>query len=345
MYKTMKAPLFMGNYNFVYKDIPIPEISENEVLLEMKACGLCGTDLHKIRHNTVKPGTVLGHEITGIIAKTGKNVKDFKEGDRVFVAHHVPCFSCNFCSHGNYSLCRNFKTSNIHPGGFAPFIRIPEENVKHSMLKIPESLSFEHASLAEPLACCIHSIPRLNLHPGDNVVIIGSGSIGLLYLQLVQNHHLCSAFITDINQLRLDKAAEMGGITINSSKENSVGKIMELTEGKGANAIIITVPLASLFSDAMGMVTPGGVILSFAPLAKEDKGQIDLTRICTEEITVTGAYSSKPFDYKESLELLNRGYVNPEYVISHIMLLEQFEKAVEMAMEKNTKALKIVLKP
>ena len=238
-----------------------------------------------------------------------------------------------------------FKTSNIHPGGFAPFIRVPEENVNHTVLKIPDELTFAEASLAEPLACCIHSIPKLNLRPGDNVAIIGSGSIGMLYLQLVLNHHLCKTFITDVNQLRLDRAAKLGGTTINSARENTVRKIMEATDGKGVNAVIITVPIAALFSDAMDMITPGGVILSFAPLAREDQGEIDLTRICTEELTITGAYSSKPFDYKESLELLRRRYINPDSVISHTLPLSQFKEAVKMATAKNTEALKIILEP
>src|SRR5439155_4089309 len=163
----------------------IPSITEQELLVKVHGCGLCGSDIIKIVQQAPPP-VKLGHELTGTVVERGRDVTNFAVGQRVVVAHHVPCGTCHYCSHGNYSMCATFKASNIDPCGFAEYIRVPTEHVQHTTLPLPGTLSAEEGSFVEPLACCIRAVRRTPLLAGDSVVVIGLGSIGLLMLQAIK---------------------------------------------------------------------------------------------------------------------------------------------------------------
>ncbi|MCL5045465.1 MAG: alcohol dehydrogenase catalytic domain-containing protein, partial [Actinobacteria bacterium] len=173
----MKASRYYDVDDFRYEDIELGSIGPGEVLLRMGACGVCGTDVHKAVFKTVKTPIVLGHEVSGEIAEVGPGVRDFVAGDRVFVTHHVPCLTCHYCRHGHHTLCRQFIETNIDPGGFSEYIRIPDLNVKHCMYKIPGDMPYEVAALAEPVACCIRGMNLANLQPGDSLLVMGAGPI------------------------------------------------------------------------------------------------------------------------------------------------------------------------
>ena len=159
----MKASIYYEKGDIRYEEISVPEIGDGEILMEMEACGLCGTDIHKALDGTVKGPVVLGHEAVGKIVKKGKNTDRFNIGDRIITAIHVPCFTCHYCNKGQYTLCGQFKNTNIEPGGFAEYIRIPEEHVKHLVHIVPDGVSVEEATLAEPVACCIHGLKAADI--------------------------------------------------------------------------------------------------------------------------------------------------------------------------------------
>ncbi|MCL5677353.1 MAG: alcohol dehydrogenase catalytic domain-containing protein, partial [Firmicutes bacterium] len=182
----MKSAVYYDLGDFGTEERDIPEIGPGEVLVQVKTCGVCGTDIHKAVTKSVPTPIVLGHELAGVIVKTGPGVDGFQGGDRVYVAHHVPCFTCHHCRRGHHTLCKQFKETNIDPGGFSEYIRVPVENTRHSMGLIPDDMPFEVAALVEPVACCVRGVNRLDLHTGDSVLIMGAGSIGLIHAQIVK---------------------------------------------------------------------------------------------------------------------------------------------------------------
>src|SRR5262249_773181 len=157
--------------------LPVPQLGSGDILVKVNACGVCVSDLHKLRFRSLTKPTVLGHEISGVVERLGSEVKKFSEGDRVVLAHHVPCMTCHFCTRGSYSMCEQFKTSGLDPGGFSEFVRVPALHVEHVTFPIPAGLSDTEACWMEPLACCLRDIKRIRLQPGDTAVIVGLGSI------------------------------------------------------------------------------------------------------------------------------------------------------------------------
>jgi L-iditol 2-dehydrogenase len=182
----VKAVIYHAYDDIRLEYLPIPSISETEILVRVHGCGLCGSDIMKITQQALPP-VVLGHELTGTIVERGKAISNFEVGQRVIVAHHVPCGKCHYCRHQNYSMCAGFKASNIDPCGFAEYIRVPAQHAQHTTLLLPDSLSAEAGSFVEPLACCLRAVRRTPLLPGDSVVVMGLGSIGLLMVQALKS--------------------------------------------------------------------------------------------------------------------------------------------------------------
>src|SRR5204863_653096 len=165
---------------------PRPVIGAGEVLLRLRGCGLCGSDIAKIGVPATKVPVVLGHELVGDVVEIGAGVAGVAVGDRAVAAHHVPCGACHFCRRGSESMCAAFKASNLDPGGFAEYVRVPAENVRHALFKVPRHVSDEAASFVEPLACCLRAVRRARVQPGDTAVVVGLGSIGCLFVQLLK---------------------------------------------------------------------------------------------------------------------------------------------------------------
>jgi len=231
---NMKAAFCYSHKKFIIDEIPKPEINQDEILVKVMASGICGSDIKKIFDDNVKKPVVLGHEVAGDIVEIGNNIKNFKIGDRVVVTHHVPCFNCQYCKHENYSMCRQFKSTNIYPGGFSQYIRVPKENVSLGTLKIDEKISYEEASFSEPLACSLYSLGKIKLLKKDFAVIVGLGTMGLLFCQLVKMNKAIPICI-DIDEKRISFAKKLGfDLAFNSSKEKITERIIDITDGVGS---------------------------------------------------------------------------------------------------------------
>ncbi len=181
----MKAVIYHAYDDIRLEDVPVPSCASGELLIQVHGCGLCGSDILKIVQQAPAP-VKLGHELTGTIVECGQGVESFAPGQRVMVAHHVPCGTCHYCRHGNFSMCAAFKNSNIDPCGFAEYVRVPAPHVQQTTLALPEALSAEEGSFVEPLACCVRAVQRTALRDGDSVVVVGLGSIGLLMVQALK---------------------------------------------------------------------------------------------------------------------------------------------------------------
>jgi L-iditol 2-dehydrogenase len=340
----VKAVIYHSYDDIRLENLPIPSISDTELLVRAHGCGLCGSDIVKITQQAPPP-VVLGHELTGTIVERGKAVTNFEVGQRVIVAHHVPCGTCHYCRHQNYSMCADFKASNIDPCGFAEYMRVPAQHVQHTTLPLPDALSAEEGSFVEPLACCIRAVRRTPLLPGDSVVVLGLGSIGLLMVQAIKalgasNTGKLRVYGVDLLPERLQLARDLGadGAFQAPPGEHGLCEALEpLTAGRGADAVIITTPGARPFMHALAGVRKGGTINIFA--AHTGTVPVNLETIYQQELSITSTYSSSPEELCIALDLLSCRKVLVDRLVSHRLPLSQFTEGV-MLMRKRA-ALKV----
>jgi L-iditol 2-dehydrogenase len=326
------------------EELVLPTPATGELVVQVRACGLCGSDLAKMFQQPLSVPTVLGHEIAGEVVRVGAAVSAFQVGDRVVVAHHVPCYGCHYCRHGNYSMCRSFKQSQLNPGGFAEEVLVPAEHVKLTTLRLPDHVSFDAASLTEPLACCLRSLRRWNLQPADVVLIVGLGPMGLLMAQLVQANYGRVLGI-DLDESRLTFATRLGvdAVCPAADGERVSRLVHELTQGRGCDAVVLTAGHGGTVQDACQWVRDGGLISLFGNMALQRPAQLDPNVLYYREITIQGSYSPSPLELVQALQLIASQAVEVDRLISHRLPLEGLSQAVELA--RTRQAVKAIIKP
>ncbi len=336
----MKVAVYHSNDDIRIEDCPIPRISKVEILVKMKASGICGTDVMQW-YRTRKGPRVLGHEMAGEIAIVGEGVTNFKKGDRVFVSHHVPCYSCHYCTKGKYTACESLHTGNYEPGGFAEFIRVPEENVRHGTFVLPKVVSFEEATMIEPLGCVIAGQGQLGVKAGETVLVIGSGVSGILHVQLSRLKG-AKVIVMDINEYKLRKALEFGADAALDANTFSVENLKNTNDGRLAEAVIVCASSRGAVEYALSSVDRKGKILLFA--VPESEIKIPSLRFWRDEITLLSSYGAAPQDLQKALELIENGTVNVRGMITHKVALSDIKKGFEVASEAKT-SLKVVVVP
>jgi len=279
----MKVAVYYSNDDIRIEERPIPSISENEILVKMKASGICGTDVMQW-YRIKKTPRVLGHEMSGEIVALGKGVENFRKGGRVFVSHHVPCYMCHHCVQGNYTACESLHTGNYDPGGFSEYIRVPENNVRYGTFLLPGGVTFEDATMIEPLGCVIAGQNQLGLKKGQTVLIIGSGVSGILHIQLAKVKG-AKVIATDINEYKLNKALELGADTVINANTYSVDELKRINNNRLADIVIVCAAARKAVEDAVSSVDRKGKILFFA--VPEQDITIPSVRFWRDEITVT----------------------------------------------------------
>jgi L-iditol 2-dehydrogenase len=322
--------------------LPVP--GRGELVMRVRACGLCGSDLAKLFQQKLSAPTVLGHEIAGEVIQLGIDVDQFQVGDRVVVAHHVPCYGCHYCRHGNYSMCRSFKQSNLIPGGFAEEVLVPAEHVKLTTLRLPRHVSFEEGSFVEPLACCLRAIRRWNLQPADVVLIVGLGPMGLLMAQLVRAS--CAIVLgTDMDEHRLEFAQGLGIDAVCSAVDEPqlMSLTKDLTQSRGCDVVVLTAGHGGTVQDACRWVRDGGIITLFGNLAQQQPAQLDPNILYSREITIHGSYSPSPLELVHALQLIGSHTIKVGPLISHRLPLEELPQAVELA--RTRRAMKAIINP
>lgn len=323
----MKAVVSQNHQSRV-EEIPNPSLRDGDLLLEVKACGVCFSDVHKIRFRQLNKPTVLGHEIAGEVIESD-NHSGFKVGDRLAVAHHVPCLHCHYCKRGNISMCRQFKTSNLDPGGFAEFVRIPALHAKNVAFRIPPGLSEKEASFMEPLGCCVRAVKRAGIQRSDVVILVGLGSIGLLLLQLIHNAG-AECIGVDLDQRRRQLAKGLGLRNAFAGTEPEfIDHIAKTTDRRGADGVLLTAGDPALVPTALTWLRDGGVCTIFASLHPESNVQLDWNQLYYRELNIVSSYSASPVDLKEGLELLGKGIVRVGNLTHNTFTLDQFAQAVD----------------
>ena len=340
----MKAAVAYGGETLRIEEFSPPLPGATELVVRVRACGLCGSDLVKMFQQKLQAPTVLGHEIAGEVSRVGTEVAQFQPGDRVVVAHHVPCYACHYCRHGNYSMCRDFKQSNLRPGGFAEEVLVPAEHVKWTTLRLPEHVSYEQGSFTEPLACCLRSLRRWNLQPGDVVLLVGLGVMGLLMAQLVRAYH--GAVIgVDVDDGRLEFATRAGVQVLCSAcdRDHLRRLIATCTDGRGCDVVVLTAGDGSTLEEALQWVRDGGTVTLFGNLSRQMRAELDADLLYYREITLQGSYSPSPVELVHALHFIESHAVDVDRLITHRLPLEELPQAVELA--RTRRAVKAIIKP
>jgi L-iditol 2-dehydrogenase len=314
---------------------PRPGCGPGELLLRVRGCGLCGSDLAKLRAPARLPA-VLGHEVVGDVVEAGEGVTGFRPGARVVVAHHVPCLACHYCRRGSVSMCRAFKASNLDPGGFAEYVRVPPENVAHATFRVPDGVPDAVAVFTEPLACCLRAIRRSGVGPGDTVLVVGLGAIGGLLLQLASRAG-ARVVGSDPVAARRELARALGAAAV-TAPESVRDAVAAASEGRGADCVLLTVGAPALVREAFGWARDGGAVHLFVG---EGEGPLAIGELYHRELTLTATYSSSPADLAEAFELVTGGGVRVAELCSHRLPLERLDEAARLMRERE--ALKVYI--
>ena len=288
--------------------------SRQGAIVKVLGCGLCGSDIVKLKHNIAKDGTVLGHEIVGKIVEISSDT-DFKIGDTIVTSHHIPCGKCEYCKNGNISMCRHFKQTNIKPGGFSEFVYVSEEHLKNVAYLKPENLSNDEAAFYEPLGCCVRAVKRASLHQNSSVMVIGLGSIGILMAQALNSFGM-NVIGCDLLNSRIELLKSLG---IEAFHVN------DMCESIKVDCVFMTSGSDKALPTALKYVRDGGKILVFSS-TPTDVGYAN-NEIYYRELTILGSYSPSPADLKDSLELLKTKQVKVSGLSTYYPL-EQVQKAI-----------------
>lgn len=347
----MRAAVYRGPSNISIETVPVPKISDGEILLRVHACGICGTDLKKIEYGLVPPPRIFGHEIAGTVVETGSKVTRFKAGDRVTTHHHIPCRKCFYCERKLFSQCEFYRrtgtTAGFEPagGGFAEYVRVMDWIVEEGTVLIPDDISFEEASFLEPLNTCLKALETAELKQGEVIVVYGQGPVGSLMMQAAR----CSGAQViglDFLQSRLNIARELGAFAaLNPESDDVPGAVAKMTENRGADLAIVAAANPRAIEDAQRIVRRGGRVLLFANTVPGEMVPVDASRICVEEKKLIGSYSASIELQEEAARLIFSRKINVARLISHRFALEQLPEGIHLASHPSEHSLKVVIQP
>ena len=330
----MKALLCYGPDDFRIEDIEKPSISDHEMLIETIYTSLCGSDIIKVFDPLAKKPAVYGHEVVGKVVEIGKEVDKFKSGDIVVAAHHIPCYDCHYCRHGNYSMCRHFKGTNIYPGSFCQYIRLTREHIDKTTFKLPSGQDIFEALFTEPLACCIRAMERATFNKGDIFTVVGTGAIGSLFIQLIKLEG-CRVVAIDLDDKRLELTREMGAdFILNPSTRQVSGEIDKITSGEGIDTAILTVTNSHALNDALAYLRDGGEINLFGVLEKEGKIEVDFHKVYKRELTIKSTYSATPETVKKAFDMITAKKIKLKPLISNPLPLSDFKKGMDLMLQR-----------
>jgi L-iditol 2-dehydrogenase len=339
----MLAAVYYNNRDVRVQEMPTPKIADDEILFKVMACGICGSDVTEW-YRVPKAPKVLGHEATGVVAKTGKNVTRCRVGDRVFVSHHVPCNRCRYCLSGHHTACETLHTTNYYPGGFAQYVRVPKINVEQGVYRLPDNVSFEEGTFIEPLACVVRGQRLSALRKKDTLLIIGGGIAGILHAQLAKAKGVRNIIVAGVNQYRLRLAQKLGAHSTIDARLNVPQELKKANEGRLADQVVICKGAPSAALMALECVDKGGTILFFAVPEPTVRIPVPVTEFWRNEITLKTSYGAAPRDLEESIAVLAQKKVNVADMITHRFGIQQAAEGFRIVAEAG-ESLKVIIEP
>ena len=347
---TMQAAVYRGQGEVRIETVPVPEIGPGELLIRVHTCGICGTDLKKISTGSHSAPRIFGHETSGMVAAVGRGVEGFRLGDRVMAFHHIPCGDCYYCRHKVFAQCPVYKrvgtTAGFEPsgGGFSEYVRVMDWIVRRGVVRIPDRTSFEQASFVEPVNTCMKGIETLGLQPGETLLVMGQGPIGILLAILAKKAGAC-VITSDLFPLRLTIAAAFGLVdTLDASQADPVEVVRKRTDGRGADAVIVAAAGNTLIQRALDAARPGGRVLLFAQTVRGEAA-LEPASICVDEKTLLGSYSASVDLQEDSVRFVFGGEAQLERLISHRFALADAVAALDLAAHPQPDSMKVVIQP
>lgn len=354
MIKKMQVAMYYSNEDVRLEEMLIPEISDDEILMKVMSSSICGSDV-MFWYRRDRVPLVLGHEVSGVIEKIGKNVGGFNTGDRIFVTHHVPCNECKYCKSGNHTVCEMLRKTNFYPGGLAQYLRIPHINIeKGGVLKIPENVSFEEATFIEPLACVLRGQRIAKASKKKNIIVFGSGISGLLHIKLLKKGSDPIIAAVDVNDYRLEMAQKFGASKVVKASKYTPDIIKQIFSGRLADLIILCTGAKSAIDNAFESIERNGTVLFFAPADARPNDEVGQENIkinlpvnhlfWRNEVALVSSYGGSPDDCKEALDLISSRTINIKDMITHRLNLAETEKGFKIVSQAK-ESIKVIISP
>lgn len=334
----MLAALLYGKNDLRLEEVEKPRINENEILLKVKSAAICGTDVRMLRngYKGISPDSprILGHELSGIIEEVGVNVKEYKEGMRVAVAPNIGCGICNACVRGEGHLCKDYKALGINmDGGFAEYVVLPEASIRFgNIIELEDSVSFDEAAINEALSCVYNGFERCNIRPGDTVLIIGAGPIGMMHAMLAKMAGASKIFMNDLSEERMHVCKKIDSSFITVKSENLKERIFEETKGEGVDVCITACPAPQAQVTALEVIATNGRINFFGGLpADKQKVLLNTNIIHYKQLIVTGSTRASISQFRKTLEFISSGILDVSKLITSRFSLREIHKGFELA--------------
>ncbi len=345
----MRAVVLSGPNQFAPAEIEKPQIGPDEILLEMKAAAICGTDMRILtgkKTKGVRYPSVIGHEFCGVIAEVGADVKGYEVGEKVAVANVIPCHHCSSCLRGRTNACLDRKAIGYEfDGGFEEYIRIPSICIENgNVVKLPEYMSYQAGALIEPLSCCIRGLKNAGTGFNDDVLIVGAGPIGLFHLQLSKIAGARKVIVSEPNEQRRKVALELGAdLVVDPTKEDLPAIVDRETNGQGMDVIVMAIGVPALVNSTLKLCKRGGTVNLFAGFAGTGESTIEVNTIHYNEINVNGSTAYKLEDYLAAAEMIKSGKIDADKIVTHRFKIEDFQKAYDVCVAGT--GLKVIIEP
>ncbi|MCJ2563011.1 MAG: zinc-dependent dehydrogenase [Candidatus Thermoplasmatota archaeon] len=339
----MRVAMYYNNKDIRLEEMPVPEIGRDELLVKVMASGICGSDVIEW-YRLPKAPRVLGHEISGEIVETGSDVKEYEEGQRVFVSHHVPCMECRFCQRENHTVCETLRTTNFDPGGFSEYVRVPSINVEHGVYPLPDEVSHEQAVFIEPLACVIRGQKKVRGIEDGNVVVVGSGLTGILHVQLAKSRGASNVACTDISDYRLEMARKFGADAAIPASDAVPDRLRDALGGLLADVVIVSTGARKAIEQSWSLVEWGGSVLFFAPTDPDTMIPMPFNDIWFKNVTATTSYAAGKQDILDAIELIASRQIRVQEMITHRLGLGETAKGFDLVL-RAADSLKVIVEP
>lgn len=339
----MKQAVFMGKHRMEIKEIPIPDVAPDEVLLKTLGCGVCGTDAH-IYEGEIKdavPPAVIGHEILGEVAAIGENVSGVKEGQRVVVDPFVFCGHCDFCKQGEFRFCLNERFIGYHrTGGFSQYTPAPFSNV----YPVPENMDFKQAMLIETLATVMTGVSLFQPQPGKSSLILGAGTVGLLWNQVLKNMLAVTLIQTEVVPERLAKAEKLGADRVLSPEKEDLEKAVYDLCPHGVDYIVDATGSTDAVAQALPLIKRGGTCMVFGVCPEDERLSLSLYWLFKKQINILGS-RRPPREMERAIHILDKGFVDADTIVTGIFPLEDIADTFRMFSESKDEQVKMAIDP